>query len=229
MLKSTEMPLFMRTIAALLLASIPGPAFCAPPHARLLKPAGFVKQAPAVFRARFETTKGPFVIEVHRDWAPLGADRFYNLVRGGFYDGERFFRTVPKFVVQWGISPDPAVNEAWGETSRIQDDPVKQTNTRGFVTFAKGGPNTRTTQIYVNMADNSRLDKTGFAPFGSVVTGMDVFEKLYSEYGEIVPRGKGPDQKQLREQGEAYLVREFPLLDKIVRARIQRRQWFRRR
>ena len=185
----------------------------------LLNPASLHAKAPETFKARFVTTKGEFVIEVHRDWAPLGADRFYNLVNGGFYDGQRFFRTVPAFVVQWGISPNPAISKAWGESTRIQDDPVKQSNTRGFVSFAKSGPNTRTTSIFVNMANNARLDDT-FPPFGRVVEGMDVFDRLYAGYGEIAPRGKGPEQKKLREEGEAYLAREFPLLDRITKARI---------
>ncbi len=199
---------------------------CGPRYSRLTVPAKFTRKAPAVYRARFETTKGPFVIEVHRDWAPLGADRFYNLVRGGFYDGERFFRTLPKFVVQWGIPPKPAVAKAWGDTTRIPDDPVTQSNTRGFVSFATSGPNTRTAQLFVNMTDNARLDKLGFAPFGKVVQGMEVFDKLYAEYGEGAPRGKGPEQKRLREEGEEYLAKEFPLLDKIRKARIQRRYWW---
>ena len=199
-----------------------GSGGCAPHYERLVAPARFVKSAPAVYRTRFETTKGIFVIEVHRDWAPLGADRFYNLVRGGFYDGQRFFRTLPKFVVQWGISPNPSVSKAWGEATRIKDDPVTSSNTRGFVSFATSGPNTRTTAIFVNMADNSRLDKIGFAPFGKVTSGMEVFEKLYAEYGEGAPRGKGPEQRKIREQGEPYLAKEFPLLDRIVRARIER-------
>ena len=196
---------------------------CAPRYAGLTTPARFVKRAPAVYQARFETTKGPFVIEVRREWAPIGADRFYNLVRGGYYDGARFFRTLPKFVVQWGISPKPAVTKAWGENTRIKDDPVKQSNTRGFVTFATSGAGSRTTQVYVNMADNARLDKTGFSPFGKIVSGMDIFDKLHADYGDGAPRGKGPDQKKLREEGEPYLARDFPLLDKITRARIVRR------
>jgi peptidyl-prolyl cis-trans isomerase A (cyclophilin A) len=207
-------------LAALALSSIA----CGPHYSRLTTPAKLIRTSPPVYRARFDTTQGSFVIEVHRDWAPLGADRFYNLVRNGFYDGQRFFRTLPAFVVQWGIPPNPAVSKAWGSETRIKDDPVTQTNTRGFVSFATSGPNTRTAAIFVNMADNSRLDKTGFAPFGQVVEGMDVFSKLYAGYGEGAPRGKGPEQKKIRDEGEAYLAREFPLLDHIHRARIVRRR-----
>ena len=212
------------SLGALLLFACLASVACGPHYSRLTTPSKFTRTAPAIYLARFETTKGTFAIEVHREWSPLGADRFYNLVRGGFYDGQRFFRTVPQFVVQWGISPKPAVSKAWGETTRIQDDPVKQSNTRGFVSFATSGPNTRTGAVFVNMADNARLDKTGFSPFGKVVEGMEVFGKLYAEYGEGAPRGKGPDQKKIREEGDAYLAREFPMLDRITKARIVRRK-----
>jgi peptidyl-prolyl cis-trans isomerase A (cyclophilin A) len=209
----------------IVLSSAAALAGCGPKYERLLTPAKFTQQSPAVFHARFETTKGTFVIEVHRDWAPLGADRFYNLVCSGYYDGQRFFRTLPKFVVQWGLCGNPAVSKAWqDEKLRLQDEAVKQSNTRGFVTFAKSGPNTRTTQIYVNMADNSRLDATGFSPFGRVTEGMEVFEKLYAEYGDVAPRGKGPEQQKIRELGDAYLAKDFPLLDRILKARVVGRQ-----
>lgn len=211
----------MRILALTALLAFTTLTNCAPPYRRLLKPEKFTRKAPAIYNARFETTQGTFVIEVHRDWAPLGADRFYNLVRAGFYDGQRFFRTLPKFVVQWGLPANAAVAEAWRENTRIKDDPVTQSNTRGFVSFATSGPETRTTAIFVNMADNSRLDKTGFAPFGKVTQGMEVFEKLFAGYGEGAPRGQGPSQRKIREMGEPYLAKEFPLLDKIVRARIQ--------
>ena len=198
-------------------------AGCGPRYGLLTAPARYARQAPEKYKARFETTKGVFVIEVTRASAPLGADRFYNLVRGGFYDGARFFRTLPKFVVQFGINPDPKVSKAWGDATKIKDDPVKESNQRGAVTFAMAGPDTRTTQVYINMRDNSRLDKMGFAPFGKVIAGMDVVEKLYADYGEGPPRGKGPDQDKIEAEGEAYLAREFPKLDKIVRARIYTR------
>jgi peptidyl-prolyl cis-trans isomerase A (cyclophilin A) len=195
-------------------------AACAPRHAHLTQPALFTQRAPEVYRVRFETTQGPFVMQVTRGWAPLGADRFYNLVRGGFYDGARFFRTLPKFVVQFGISPDPAVTKAWGDKTKILDDVVRMSNQRGFVTFATDGPNTRTTQVFINKKDNARLDAMGFAPFGQVISGMETVEKLYAEYGEGPPRGKGPDQDKIEAEGDAYLAREFPKLDKILSARI---------
>ena len=182
--------------------------------------AGFATQAPDSFRARFSTTKGDFVIAVHRAWAPLGADRFYNLVRSGFYDGVRFFRVIPGFMAQFGIHGDTAVTTAWRER-RIQDDPVRRTNLRGMVTYATGGPGTRTTQIFINYGSNDRLDAMGFAPFGQVVEGMDVVDKLYGEYGEGAPRGRGPDQFRLNVEGEKYLARQFPKLDKINKATVE--------
>lgn len=175
---------------------------------------------PDIFQADFETTKGHFVIEVHRDWAPLGADRFHELVSSGFYDGTRFFRTLPKFVVQWGLSGDPAVTKFWEKNKNLSDDPVVRSNLRGFVTFATGGPNTRTTQLFVNMADNSRLDSRGFSPFGKIVTGMEIFDRLYANYGEGAPNGPGPDQDKIEDQGETYLARDFPMLDKVIKARM---------
>lgn len=195
-------------------------AACAPRYARLTQPALFTQRAPEVYRVRFETTQGPFVMEVIRGWAPLGADRFYNLVRGGFYDGARFFRTLPKFVVQFGISPDPKVSKAWDERTKIIDDVVRMSNQRGFVSFATDGPNTRTTQVFINKKDNARLDARGFAPFGQVVSGMEKVEKFYAEYGEGAPRGAGPDQDKIQAEGEAYLAREFPKLDRILAARV---------
>ena len=179
----------------------------------------FATQAPDSFRARFSTTKGDFVIAVHRAWAPLGADRFYNLVRSGFYDGVRFFRVIPGFMAQFGIHGDTAVTSAWRER-RIQDDPVRRTNVRGMVTFATAGPGTRTTQIFINYGNNDRLDGMGFAPFGEVVEGMDVVDGLYGAYGEGAPRGRGPDQFRLNVEGEKYLARQFPKLDKINKATV---------
>jgi peptidyl-prolyl cis-trans isomerase A (cyclophilin A) len=180
----------------------------------------FATQAPDSFRAHFSTTKGDFVIAVHRVWAPLGADRFYNLVRSGYYDGVRFFRVMPGFMAQFGIHGDTAVTTAWRER-RIADDPVRRTNIRGMVTFATGGPGTRTTQIFINYGNNDRLDGMGFAPFGQVVEGMDVVDKLYGEYGEGAPAGRGPDQFRLNVEGEKYLARQFPKLDKINKATIE--------
>src|SRR6185295_4563341 len=181
---------------------------------------GFATQAPDSFRARFATTKGDFVIAVHRAWAPLGADRFYNLVRSGYFDGVRFFRVMPGFMAQFGIHGDTAVTTAWRER-RIPDDPVRRTNVRGMVTFATAGPGTRTTQIFINYGNNDRLDGMGFAPFGQVVEGMEVVDSLYGAYGEGAPRGRGPDQFRLNVEGEKYLARQFPKLDKIKKATVE--------
>jgi peptidyl-prolyl cis-trans isomerase A (cyclophilin A) len=186
---------------------------------KLRNPAALTAQAPATFRANFDTSKGSFVIEVNREWAPQGADRFYNLVQNGFYDEVRFFRVISGFMVQFGIHGTPAVQAAW-RGAQIKDDPVKQSNRRGYVTFATAGPNTRTTQIFINFGDNAGLDKQGFAPFGQVVSGMDVVDKIYSGYGEGAPRGKGPDQGRIQTEGNAYLNKEFPQLDYIKSARI---------
>lgn len=175
--------------------------------------------APALFRAKFETSKGTFTIEVHRDWAPHGADRFYNLVRNGFYDGVRFFRVLDGFVAQFGIHGDPSIAAVW-RSETIPDDPVRQANRRGTVTYATAGPNTRTTQVFINLADNSRLDAMGFAPFGLVVEGMDVVDRLYAGYGEGAPRGSGPAQPRIQAEGNEYLAREFPKLDFIEHATI---------
>jgi peptidyl-prolyl cis-trans isomerase A (cyclophilin A) len=186
----------------------------------LLAPSAAVGQtAPAVFRARFETSAGSFVIEVQREWAPLGADRFYALVKSGYYDGVRFFRVLPRFMAQFGIHGDPQVSAKWRD-QRIADDPVRQSNTRGMVSYATAGPGTRTTQVFINYADNSMLDGQGFAPFGRVVEGMEVVDRLYAGYGEGAPRGRGPDQGRMQAEGNAYLERDFPKLDFVKRATI---------
>src|SRR6266540_2975129 len=179
----------------------------------------FATQAPDSFRVRFATTKGDFVIAVHRAWAPLGADRFYNLVRSGYYDGVRFFRVLPGFMAQFGIHGDPRVSAAWRE-QRIADDPVRRTNLRGMVSFATAGPGTRTTQIFINYGSNDRLDGMGFAPFGQVVEGMDVLDKLYAGYGEGAPRGRGPDQGRIQAEGNSYLKSAFPRMDYVKHASI---------
>ena len=175
------------------------------------------ESAPAVFRARFETTAGPFAIEVRRAWAPLGADRFYNLVKSGYFDDTRFFRVVAGFMVQFGIHGDPLVSAAWHD-QRIADDPVLQSNRRGMVSFATAGPGTRTTQVFINYGDNRRLDAMGFAPFGQVVEGMDVVDRLYASYGEGAPGGLGPVQGRIQVEGNAYLDRAFPKLDWVRHA-----------
>jgi len=183
--------------------------------AKLRTPSALTEQAPATFKARFDTTKGPFVVEVHRDWAPKGADRFYNLVKNGFFDDARFFRVVPDFMVQFGIHGDPNIQKNWANAN-ISDDPVKQSNKRGYITFATRGPNTRTTQMFINFKDNAGLDRQGFAPFGEVVTGMDVVDKITSQYGEK------PNQGSIQAEGNAYLNKEFPKLDYIKKATIEK-------
>jgi peptidyl-prolyl cis-trans isomerase A (cyclophilin A) len=178
------------------------------------------QQAPAEYRARFETSAGDFVIEVHRDWSPNGADRFHNLVSSGYYDGVRFFRVISGFMAQFGIHGDPQVSAKW-RGARIPDDPVKQSNTRGMVSFATAGPGTRTTQVFINFGDNSQLDRMGFSPFGQVVEGMDVVDRLHAGYGEGAPRGRGPDQGRIQAEGNAYLQRDFGKLDYIKQATIE--------
>ncbi|HEV2493933.1 MAG TPA: peptidylprolyl isomerase [Terriglobia bacterium] len=187
------------------------PAAPAKPARSLLKPETLNEKAPDVYRAKLTTTKGDIVVEVTRAWAPLGADRFYNLVKNGFFTDAAFFRVVPNFVVQFGLSANPEISKAW-EHANIQDDPVKQTNRRGGVTFATAGANTRTTQLFLNLVDNARLDSMGFAPIGTVVEGMDVVDKLYSGYGE------SPDQSRITNEGKAYLDKAFPQLDSIKTA-----------
>ena len=175
--------------------------------------------APATFRARFETSAGTFVIDVHRDWAPLGADRFYELVKTGYFDGVRFFRVITGFMAQFGIHGDPHMSAQWRE-KRIADDPVRQSNTRGMVSYATAGPGTRTTQLFINYGDNSGLDRQGFAPFGRVVDGMEVVDRLYAAYGEGAPGGRGPDQGRTQAEGNAYLEHDFPKLDFVKKATI---------
>ena len=171
------------------------------------------KEAPAEFKVKLETSKGDVVLKVTRDAAPKGADRFYNLVKNGYYDDTRFYRVVAKFVVQWGFSGDPKISKAWRE-AKIDDDPVKRKNARGTVTFATSGPNTRTTQLFINLKDNEVLDKKGFAPFAEVVEGMDVADKLHSGWGNT------PQQKRILEEGNVHLDRDYKELDRIKSAKI---------
>jgi peptidyl-prolyl cis-trans isomerase A (cyclophilin A) len=171
------------------------------------------------FKVKFETTKGDFVIQIHRNWAPLGADRFHMLVTSGFFDNAKFFRVLPGFVVQFGLPANPKVTQVI-DAGQIKDDPVTQSNVKGSITFATAGPNTRTTQVFVNLGDNKRLDGMGFAPFGTVIEGMDVVEQFYSGYGEGAPHGKGPDQGRLRSMGNVYLDGSFPKLDGINKATV---------
>jgi peptidyl-prolyl cis-trans isomerase A (cyclophilin A) len=186
--------------------------------AALRNPAALTEAAPATFKANFDTTKGTFVVTVHKDWAPKGADRFYNLVKSGYFNDVRFFRVIPNFMAQFGIHGTPAVSAAW-QSARITDDPVKQSNKRGYVTFATAGPNTRTTQLFVNYGDNASLDKQGFSPFGEVTSGMDVVDKLYNGYGEIYKRSDFQLPKFMSE-GNAYLEKQFPRMDYIKAATI---------
>jgi len=205
----------IRFVAILLALTIAAPAY----SQNLVNPAALHEQAPPDYKVKFDTSKGPFVIEVHRDWAPVGADRFYNLVKNGFFNNARFFRVISGFMVQFGINADPAISAQW-RTARINDDPVRQSNKRGLITYAMAGPNTRTTQVFINFADNARLDSQGFAPFGQVVSGMNVVDGLYSGYGEGAPAGGGPEQGRIQSEGNAYLMTAFPKLDYIKTATI---------
>ena len=190
-------------------------------NAALSNPAALTEKAPATYKVRFDTRKGAVVIQVTRDWAPNGADRFYNLVKNGFYDDARFFRVIPRFMVQFGINGDPALSPAW-RVATIKDDPVKQSNARGFVTFATSGPNSRTTQVFINFGDNAGLDSQGFAPFGKIVSGMEVVDQLFGGYGEGAPSGRGPDQTRVQREGNGYLNKDFPKLDFIKKATIEK-------
>ncbi|HEV2464201.1 MAG TPA: peptidylprolyl isomerase [Acidobacteriaceae bacterium] len=187
----------------------------------LLFPFTHSRRSPDLFRAKIETTAGNFVIEVHRDWSPHGADRFYELVRDGYYNNSRFFRVVPGRWVQFGISGDPGTAEKWRHRV-IPDDPLVQHNIPGFVAFANTGPNTRSTEVYINTGDNSRNDKeNGFAPFGKVVEGMGVVEKLYGGYGEHSGSGmRAGHQDAMFAGGNAYMDQHFPKLDKLIRASV---------
>ena len=180
----------------------------------------WIGQAPAEFKAKFTTSKGDFTMLVTREWSPRGADRFYGLVKNGFFDGVVFFRVVSGFMAQFGIHGSPEVSAAW-RNAKIQDDPVVQSNKRGMVTYAKGGANSRTTQVFINYTDkNERLDGMGFSPFGKVVEGMEVVDSLYSGFGDGPPGGRGPNQGQIQAEGNAYLKRDFKELDYIKTARI---------
>lgn len=217
---------FVKSVASILLpallASCASASTDAISRAPLLDPAGaeMTAQAPAIYRVSFETSRGEFVVEANRSWAPNGADRFFNLVRHGFYDGASFFRVVSGFIVQFGIPADPGLSSIWsGQT--IADDPVRESNRRGSLSFASRGSNTRTTQLFVNLADNERLDRQGFAPFARVVEGMEVVvDSLYSGYGDSSGFSPGPDQTRIEAEGNEYLQREFPRLDMIRTARV---------
>ena len=186
--------------------------------AKLRTPSQLTEKAPDLYKVKLDTSAGVVVIDVHREWAPLGADRFYNLVKNGFYDEVRFFRVLEGFMAQFGMNGDPAIQKAWGQAN-FKDDPVKGSNKRGFVTFAKSSaPNSRSTQVFINYADNSRLDADGFAAFGEVTVGMDVVDKFYTGYG----RNNVPDQGRITMEGNAYLNKEYPKLDFIKKATIEK-------
>jgi peptidyl-prolyl cis-trans isomerase A (cyclophilin A) len=199
----------------------PPPPYVRPSDRPLLRPDASELKTPAPerFKARFTTSKGNFTITVDRSWAPLGADRFYHLVRGRFFEEARFFRVLSGFMCQFGIPADPAESALWKDET-MSDDPVKESNTRGTVSYATAGPRTRTTQLFINYGNNRRLDRSGFAPFGKVTEGMDVVDKFYDGYGEGAPSGSGPHQKLMERQGNPYLQAEFPKLDYILKAEI---------
>ena len=211
---------FATTAAIVLLAACDKPA---PPPADTATPAptppasapAAVDQAPATFRVRIETSRGPIVVEATREWSPNGVDRFYQLVEAGYYDDVRFFRVVPEFIVQFGMHGDPATNTKW-TAQKVMDDPVKESNRRGMVTFAmiQGTPNSRTTQLFINLRDNTSLDQMGFPPIGKVVEGMSVVDALFSGYGET------PQQPMIAAEGNAYLKRQFPKMDFIRTAKV---------
>lgn len=208
-------------LAAALLLPAPALAQEAPPELPLLmQPTVTPKKCPRAFDVLFRTTKGDFIVQVNRKWAPQGAARFHHLVSVGFYDGAYFFRAIDGFMVQFGLNGDPQVDAVWSEHA-IPDDPVVESNRRGYVTFAMAGPDSRTTQIFINLVNkNYRLDESGFAPFGKVIQGMDVVDKLYTGYGEGAPMGRGPGQDQIKQRGNAWLEKHYPELDKIESARI---------
>jgi len=213
----TIRPAITVLMPALLMAALTSPLSA---QGNLDNPAALRETAPATYQARFETSKGTFTVQVNRAWAPNGADRFYNLVKNGFYDGVRFFRVIEGFMVQFGINGDPKISARWRE-ARIPDDPVRQSNRRGFITYAMAGPNTRTSQVFINFGDNGALDRQGFSPFGQVIGGgMKVVDSLYNGYGEGAPRGRGPDQGRIQMEGNAYLTRDFPRMDFVKKATI---------
>jgi len=198
-------------------AEAPDEGASGPPPNPLLQPRSFTERAPALYQVRLETTKGEVVLQVTRQWAPRGADRFYNLVKAGFFDGMAFHRVLDDFVAEWGIHGDPWVNAAWRQ-ALMADEPVRQPNTRGRLVFSKNTPNSRTVQLFINLKYNRSLDGQGYSPIGEVLAGMDVVDSLYSGYGDGPPRGEGVYQAMAIARGDEYLNEEFPLLDRIERA-----------
>jgi cyclophilin family peptidyl-prolyl cis-trans isomerase len=223
-IRLSRLPGVLFFVSACLASGIQGPrAPTAEARAALANPPDkfWSMAAPEVFQVRFETTRGFFTIEVHRSWAPHGADRFYNLTRAKFFDDSRFFRVRAGYIAQFGIPGDPALAEIW-QNQTIPDDPVQQSNTRGSVAFAMTGPGTRTTQLYINLADNSKLDAQGFAPIGKVIDGMGTVDQLYSGYGEEAGGGmRGGKQGKILDGGNKYLDSAFPKLDRLTRAQVQ--------
>ena len=212
-MRSRAVASLVAVLTAVVVATVTSQA--AAQASKLANPSQLTETAPDVYRARFDTSKGSFTIDVHREWAPLGADRFYNLVKNGFYDGTRFFRVRPGFMAQFGLNGDTEVTAAW-QRARLKDEPPMKSNTRGFVSFAKENlPDTRVTQIFINYADNSYLDEQGFAPFGQVVSGMEIVDKIFS-----YPREGEPDQRRILREGNGYLLQEFPKLDFVKKASI---------
>ncbi len=208
-------------LAALTLAAVAPVAEQAAVRKSLMVPANFKEVAPDTYNVKFDTSVGEFVVKVTRAWAPHGADRFYNLVKHGFYDEARFFRAVPNFMVQFGLHANPAITRVW-QPARIPADKVTQSNKKGFITFAMGAsPDTRTTQVFINFRNNTNLDGLGFAPFGEVVTGIEVVDKIYTGYGEGAPKGSGPPQARVANEGNAYLIKSFPKMDFIKTATIE--------
>jgi peptidyl-prolyl cis-trans isomerase A (cyclophilin A) len=219
MIRGTR-PAAVLALAALTLAA-PLSAEQTAQRRSLLNPAGLNEKAPETYNVKFDTSAGEFVIKVTRAWAPNGADRFYNLVKNGFYDDARFFRAVPNFMVQFGINGNPTVSKVW-QNARIPPDKVTQSNRKGFITFAMGAtPDTRTSQVFINFRNNTNLDSMGFAPFGEVVTGIENVDKIYTGYGEGAPRGSGPAQGRVQAEGNAYLTKSFPKMDYIKTATIE--------
>jgi peptidyl-prolyl cis-trans isomerase A (cyclophilin A) len=212
-LTATALSMIVVLFFGVALGCAAGPQGEQPNLEKLMNPAQMNEKAPDKFKAKFETSNGEFIVEVTRSWAPIGADRFYNLVTNGFYNNCRFFRVVPKFMVQFGINGDPKISKNM-RVATIKDDRTKQSNKRSYITYAMAGPNTRTSQLFINFADNSFLDEQGFSPFGKVTKGMDVVDSIYSKYGEK------PDQGRIQMEGNAYLEKTFPDLDFIKSATI---------
>lgn len=216
--RTTQVPRALRLVLLLLAASVSAPAEQAADV--LVRPddAFWEQQAPSELQVRFTSSEGEFVVRVHRSWAPRGADRFYNLTRAGFFDDSRFFRVRAGYIVQYGIAGDPEVAAVWRDRA-FEDDPVRETNTRGRIAFAMTGPDTRTTQIYINLVDNPHLDDQGFAPLGEVIEGMEVVDRLYAGYDEGAGGGmRGGKQGKIFDEGNAHLDREFPKLSRLERA-----------